>query len=53
MCLAILFLTISPRDKKYRDLLHAGKITVMAGFYDFKGEFGKGMGNIIIVNVNM
>jgi hypothetical protein len=24
----------------------------MAGFYDFRGEFGKGMGNIVIVNVN-
>ena len=24
----------------------------MAGFYDFKGEFGKGMGDIVIVNVN-
>ena len=24
----------------------------MAGFYDFRDEFGKGMGNIIIVNVN-
>jgi hypothetical protein len=24
----------------------------MAGFYDFKGEYGKGMGDIVIVNVN-
>ena len=38
--------------KKYRDLLQQGKLTVMAGFYDFKDEYGKGMGNIIIVNVN-
>jgi high affinity sulfate transporter 1 len=38
--------------KKYRDLIAAGKLTVMAGFYDFKGEFGKGMGDIVIVNVN-
>ncbi|GEM_PF-42062 len=38
--------------KKYKDLVLAGKLTIMAGFYDFKGEFGKGMGNIIIVNVN-
>jgi hypothetical protein len=24
----------------------------MAGFYDFKGEYGKGVGDIVIVNVN-
>ncbi len=38
--------------KKYKDLILAGKLTVMAGFYDFKGEFGNGMGNVVIVNVN-
>jgi sulfate permease, SulP family len=38
--------------KKYKDLIAAGQLTVMAGFYDFKGEFGKGMGDIVIVNVN-
>jgi high affinity sulfate transporter 1 len=38
--------------KKYRELIAAGQLTVMAGFYDFKGEFGKGMGDIVIVNVN-
>ena len=38
--------------KKYRDLLQAGQLTIMAGFYDFKGEYGKGMGDIVIVNVN-
>ena len=38
--------------KKYKDLVVAGKLTIIAGFYDFKGEFGKGMGNIVIVNVN-
>jgi high affinity sulfate transporter 1 len=38
--------------KKYKDLVHEGKLTIMAGFYDFRGEFGKGMGNIVIVNVN-
>lgn len=38
--------------KKYKDLIQSGNLTVMAGFYDFKGEFGKGMGNIVIVNVN-
>jgi sulfate permease, SulP family len=38
--------------KKYKDLVHSGKLTIMAGFYDFRGEFGKGMGDIVIVNVN-
>jgi high affinity sulfate transporter 1 len=38
--------------KKYKDLIIEGKLIIMAGFYDFRGEFGKGMGNIVIVNVN-
>jgi len=38
--------------KKYKDLIQAGSLTVMAGFYDIRGEFGKGKGNIVIVNVN-
>lgn len=38
--------------KKYRDLIVNGQLTIIAGFYDFNGEFGKGMGNIVIVNVN-
>ena len=38
--------------KKYKDLIQSGQLTIMAGFYDFKGEFGKGMGDIVIVNVN-
>jgi SulP family sulfate permease len=38
--------------KKYKDLIQSGGLTIMAGFYDFKGEFGKGMGDIVIVNVN-
>lgn len=38
--------------KKYKDLIAGGKLVVMAGFYDFKGEFGKGQGDIVIVNVN-
>ncbi len=38
--------------KKYKDLVQSGKLTIMAGFYDFKGEYGKGMGDIVIVNVN-
>ncbi len=39
-------------SKKYKDLINSGKLTIMAGFYDFRGEYGKGMGNIVIVNVN-
>ena len=38
--------------KKYKDLIHSGELTVIAGFYDFRGEFGKGPGTIVIVNVN-
>jgi carbonic anhydrase len=38
--------------KKYKDLINTGKLTVIAGFYDFRGEFGKGPGTIVIVNVN-
>lgn len=38
--------------KKYKDLIQDGKLTVIAAIYDFKGEFGKGMGDIVIVNVN-
>ena len=38
--------------KKYKRLIKSGSLTVMAGFYDFKGEYGKGMGDIVIVNVN-
>ena len=38
--------------KKYKDLIQTGQLTIIAGFYDFKGEFGKGMGDIVIVNVN-
>ncbi|MBK9389619.1 MAG: STAS domain-containing protein [Bacteroidetes bacterium] len=38
--------------KKYKDLIQDGKLTVIAAIYDFKGEFGKGKGDIVIVNVN-
>lgn len=38
--------------KKYKELIHEGKLIVMAGTYDFRGEYGKGMGDIVIVNVN-
>lgn len=38
--------------KKYKDLIQANKLTIMAGFYDFRGEYGKGQGDIVITNVN-
>ena len=38
--------------KKYKDLILSGQLTVIAGFYDFRGEFGKGPGTIVIVNAN-
>lgn len=38
--------------KKYKDLISTGELTVIAGFYDFRGEFGKGPGTVVIVNVN-
>ncbi len=38
--------------KKYKDLVQKGELTIIAGFYDFKGEFGKVPGDIVIVNVN-
>ena len=38
--------------KKYRQLVHEGKLTIIAAFYDFRGEFGKGMGKIVFVNLN-
>ena len=38
--------------KKYKELILKGDLTVIAAFYDFKGEFGKVKGDIVIVNVN-
>jgi sulfate permease, SulP family len=38
--------------KKYKELVQTGELTVMGGFYDFRGEYGKGQGDIVIVNVN-
>lgn len=38
--------------KKYRELVQSGALTIMAGFYDIRGEYGKGHGDIVIVNVN-
>jgi high affinity sulfate transporter 1 len=39
-------------SKKYKELMNSRELTIMAGYYDFKGEYGKGMGDIVIVNVN-
>jgi carbonic anhydrase len=39
-------------SKKYKHLIQSGALTVIAGYYDFRGEFGKDQGTIIIVNVN-
>lgn len=38
--------------KKYKDLVDSGRLTVMGAYYDFKGEYEKGMGDILFVNVN-
>jgi len=38
--------------KKYRNLISSGKLTIIAGYYDFRGYFGREKGSIIIVNVN-
>ncbi len=38
--------------KKYKDQVQSGSLTVIGATYDFKGEYSKGMGDIVIVNVN-
>ena len=38
--------------KKYRDLISSGELTVLAGYYDFRGDFGRDKGSVILVNVN-
>lgn len=38
--------------KKYKELIQAGKLTIMAGYFDFRGDFRKETGGIVIVNVN-
>lgn len=38
--------------RKYKDLVKSGALTIVAGYYDFREEFGKGMGRIVFVNVN-
>jgi carbonic anhydrase len=43
---------VSIAYKKYRDLIKDGKLTIIAAYYDFRGEFGMGQGKIVFVNVN-
>jgi len=38
--------------KKYRELVKSDKLAVIGAFYDFTNDFGKGLGRVIIVNVN-
>jgi carbonic anhydrase len=38
--------------KKYKDLIVAEKLTILAAYYDFRGEFSRGQGRIVFVNVN-
>ncbi|PIY03315.1 MAG: hypothetical protein COZ21_09600 [Bacteroidetes bacterium CG_4_10_14_3_um_filter_31_20] len=38
--------------KKYRDIVKNKKLTIIGAYYDFKNEFNKGFGRIIITNVN-
>jgi len=43
---------VSIAYKKYRELVNEGKLTIVAAYYDFRGEFGMGMGKIVFVNLN-
>ncbi len=43
---------VSIARKKYRQLVDDGILTIVAAYYDFRGEFGKGMGKIVFVNLN-
>ncbi len=38
--------------KTFKDIIRNGKLTVIGAYYDFKNEFGKGHGRMVIVNVN-
>jgi carbonic anhydrase len=38
--------------KKYRELVAGNKLTIIGAYYDFRGEFGRGYGKIVFVNVN-
>lgn len=43
---------VNVASKKYRNYIKKGQLIVLGAYYDFKNEFGKGFGRIIIVNVN-
>jgi carbonic anhydrase len=43
---------VSIACKKYKNLIVDGKLTVIGAFYDFREEFRKGTGTIVIVNIN-
>ncbi len=38
--------------KTFKDLIRNGKLTVIGAYYDFKNEFDKGHGRMLILNVN-
>ncbi len=38
--------------KTFKDLIRNGKLTVIGTYYDFKNEFDKGHGRMLILNVN-
>ncbi|CEG12232.1 Carbonic anhydrase [groundwater metagenome] len=38
--------------KTFKDLIRNGKLTVIGAYYDFKNEFDKGYGRMLILNVN-
>lgn len=38
--------------KRFENIVQNGKLTVIGAYYDFKNEFGKGHGRILILNVN-
>ncbi len=38
--------------KTFKDLIRDGKLTVIGAYYDFKNEFDKGHGRMLILNVN-
>ncbi|PIV27409.1 MAG: hypothetical protein COS36_05815 [Candidatus Altarchaeum sp. CG03_land_8_20_14_0_80_32_618] len=38
--------------KRYKNLIRSEKLIVIGAYYDFKNEFGKGHGRMLILNVN-
>jgi len=37
---------------KYKNLIKSGDLTVIGAFYDFRNDFQKGLGRLIVLNVN-